>query len=120
MDEEKLKARIPNGDSAYIEAMLAYGAMRVLGKEDRIPDVTSLEDRVHPPREPEALAKLQGFGMVGYHYTDEMEHIPPRSGIDVELGVEILDEVAEKLLPAVEHLKGYLEYLDQNPWRYSE
>ncbi len=116
---EKARQRLPDADGAHIEAMLAYGAMKLLGKGDAIPDITALED-VPAGELPEPLQKLQRFGAVGFHYSDEMQHIPPRAGIDPDVGIEVLDEIAEALLPAVEHLGEYLEHLESHPRSFIE
>ena len=116
---EKARERVPEADGAYLEAMCAYGAMKLLGKEGAIPDVASLED-VPSGELPEAVRNVQRFGTVGFHYTDEMQHIPPRAGIDPDMGIEILNQVAEALLPAVEHMRDYLAHLEANPRRFIE
>ncbi|MFQ5808381.1 MAG: hypothetical protein ACE5JM_02080, partial [Armatimonadota bacterium] len=116
---EKARERLPDADGAHAEAMCAYGAMKLLGKEDAIPDLSALEDA--PAGElPEPLRKVQRFGTVGFHYTDEMQHIPPRAGIDPDVGVEVLHELAEALLPAVEHMGEYVEHLEAHPRSFIE
>ncbi len=122
VDDERLREKIPNYDSSYKEAMLAYAAAKILGKEDAIPDLNALKDENVPEgcELPEALRKVQRYGMVGYHFTHELQHIPVRSGINVELGVQVLDEVAEKMLPVVDGLKKYVEWLERNPRRFIE
>jgi len=119
VDDEELRKRIPNYDSNYKEAMLAYAAAKILGKEHAIPDLSKLKDE-EEGRLAEPLRKVQRYGMVGYHYTDELQHIPPRANIDVELGLKALEDVAEKLLPVVDALGEYVEWLEKNPRRYIE
>jgi len=109
-------------DSAWLEATLAFGAMKLLGKEHAIPDVEKLKDRYAEAEGkalPEEVRAVQRYGMVGYHYTHELQHQPPRSGVDPDFGVELLNRVAEALLPVVENLKTYLEYV-KRPFRYVE
>ncbi|HID05823.1 MAG TPA: hypothetical protein EYP10_01620 [Armatimonadetes bacterium] len=119
-DDEKLRERIPNYDGDYKEAMLAYAAARILGKEHVIPDVSILEDKDVPEGcdLPESLREIQRYGMVGFHFTHELQHIAMRAGIDVNLGVRVFHEVAEKLLPIVEALREYVEWLEENPRRF--
>jgi len=100
-------------DEAWIEATLAFGALKVLGKEHVIPDLKSFKDRYAEAEGkalPEVIRKVQRYGMVGYHFTHELQHQPPRSGIDPDFGVKLLNKVADDLLPVVDHLKEYLEY----------
>jgi len=116
---EKARVRVPDADGAYTEAMCAYGAMKLLGKGDAIPDVTALED-VPTGELPEPLRKLQPLGSVGFHYTDEMQHIPPRAGIDPDVGIQVLNDIAESLLPAVQYLGEYVEHLKSHPRSFIE
>ena len=117
VDDEKLRQRIPNFDSRYKEAMLAYAAARILGKDHVIPDLDDLEDEQVPEgcELPEPWRKAHQFGMVGYDYTHELQHIPPRAGIDVDLGMQVLEETAEKMLPVVDALREYVEWLERHP-----
>ncbi|HIE50167.1 MAG TPA: creatininase family protein [Armatimonadetes bacterium] len=122
VNDAALRERIPNFDGAYKEAMLAYAAAKVLGKGHVIPDLTALTD-VEPPAGKELaepLRKIQPYGMVGYHYTHELQHVPPRAGIDVDLGLQVLNEVAEKLRPVVDALGEYVRWLETNPRQFIE
>ena len=111
-----------NVDSVWVEATLAFGALKVLGKEHAIPDLKSLKDR-YAEKEgkalPEVIRRIYRYGMVGYHFTHELQHQPPRSGIDPEFGVKLLNKVAEALLPVIEHLKEYVDYVKE-PFKFVE
>ena len=117
VDDQKLSRTVPNYDSRYKEAMLAYASAKILGKEHVIPDLAELKDEQVPEgRElPESWRRAHRFGMVGYDYTHEFQHIPPRAGIDVELGMQVLQETAEKMLPVVDALREYAAWLEQHP-----
>jgi hypothetical protein len=109
-------------DGAWLEATLAFGAMKILGKEHAIPDVRMLRDRYAEAEGkglPKELREVQRYGMVGYHYTHELQHQPPRSGVDPDFGVELLDRTAERLLPVVEKLRVYQKYVEQ-PLKFVE
>lgn len=120
--DEFLRQRVPHFDGAYKEATLAYAACKILGKEHALPDGGGLRDEAVPEGHelPEALRKVQRYGMVGYHFTHEHQHIPPRSGLDPELGLQALREAAEKMLPAVEALREYVQWLESHPRRFIE
>jgi len=117
VDTEMLERGISNYDKRHKEPMLAFAAAKILGKECAIPDLKILKDA--DPSEDEQLAepirKIEEYGMVGYHYTHELQHVPQRANIDVELGIRALNDVAERLLPAVEALGEYVEWLEKNP-----
>ena len=115
---ERLRQYRPDADGCYKEATIVYGALKILGLEHAIPEVSALpelgpESKMHDL--PEFLNALFPLGMVGYHFTHELQHIAPRGPVDVALGVSLLEEVAEKLLPAVDHLAEYLRYLNAHP-----
>ncbi|RKY58602.1 MAG: hypothetical protein DRP94_05870 [Candidatus Latescibacterota bacterium] len=120
VEEERLKRDVPNYDDNYKEAMLAYAAAKILGKESAIPDLGELKDE-EPPEGcelAEPLRKVQRYGMVGYHYTHEFQHISPRAGIDVELGLKVYEETAERMLPVVDALREYVRWIEEHPREY--
>lgn len=109
-------------DEAWMEATLAFGSMKILGKEHAIPDVKAIKDRYAEAENkdlPEEVQRVQRYGMVGYHYTHELQHQPPRSSVDPEFGVELLGKVAEALLPVVDDLEIYQRYV-KKPFRFIE
>jgi creatinine amidohydrolase len=123
IDAKKLAARAPQAEGGYKEATLAYGAMKILGKAHLVPDVTTIEDRLDEVRDhqlPEFMEKLFDFGAVGFHFTDELQHIPPRGGIDPDLGVVLLEEVVEQFLPVFDLLAQYLSYLESHPRTFAK
>jgi len=122
VDDERLKREISNYDGSYKEAMLAYAAAKILGKEEAIPDLSELRDEEVPEGRGlcEPLREIQRYGTVGYHYTHELQHIPPRAGIDVELGMRVYEETAERMLPVVDALREYVRWLEEHPRKYIE
>jgi len=116
VDMDKWAARIPNFDDAFKEACMSYGAMKLLGWEDLIPDSTALEDlyAAEQGRDmPEVVARALSFGRVGYHYTDDLQHQPPRSGLGADIGIEMIEEAVTNLEGAMDAMADYLEYLEQ-------
>lgn len=93
-----------------IETIMSRGSIRSYRLDD-IPDVKVICLTPRPFSKPR-------YGMVGSHYTHELQHIPPRAGIDVELGVQALHEAAERMLPVVESSRAYVKWLDNNPRRF--
>ncbi len=116
IDMEKWAQRISNFDGAFKEACMSYAAMKVLGWEEFIPDLTELEDEYADAlgRDlPDAVKRITEYGMVGYHYTDDLQHQPPRKGLSVELGMEMLEEAVASLEDAAEDMAEYLKYLEK-------
>jgi len=109
-------------DEAWLEATLAFGSMKIIGKEHAIPDLKNLKDR-YAEKEgkdlPEFLKEIQRYGMVGYHFSHELQHQPPRSGLDPEIGVDLLERIAMDLLPVIDHLKRYVDYVSE-PFSFLE
>lgn len=117
VDEDFLKQRMTNFDGRHKEPIAVYAAAKILGKEHIIPDLTTLKDE-NPSKDEmliEPIQTLRKFGKVGYHYTHELQHVPQRADVDIELGIEFLNDVAERLLPAVEALEEYVKWLEENP-----
>jgi hypothetical protein len=117
VDEEILKREIPNFDGRHKEINAVYAAARILGKEHLIPEPGTLRDEDPPEDEMlvEPVRVIREYGLVGHHYTHELQHVPQRAHVDVELGIEFLNDVAERLLPVVKALGDYVEWLEENP-----
>jgi creatinine amidohydrolase/Fe(II)-dependent formamide hydrolase-like protein len=117
VDDAAWAARIPNYDGAFKEACMSYAAMKVMGMEALIPDPTALRDE-NPSIEagttrPEVVEQVGAYGVIGAHYTHHLQHQPPRAGLSVELGMEMLEEAVQKLLPAAEALGAYVAHLEE-------
>jgi len=109
------------------EALLDYAALRVLGHERPIAEpelarvgLRSGEDKAAEIRED--LGILGARGTRGFRYDTEREHsshgtvgLTHKGRPDVELGVRVLDALAEYLLPAVEALRRHRDYLKAHP-----
>jgi creatinine amidohydrolase/Fe(II)-dependent formamide hydrolase-like protein len=109
------------------EALIDYAAMRVIGHERVIvePELAKVglkggEDQnlaVKP-----AVDVLRGRGTRGFRYDSEREHsshgtvgLIHQGQPDIELGLKILDALADYLLPAVDALKKHRDYLKAHP-----
>lgn len=114
------------------EAIIDYAAMRILGHERPIAelDIARNGTRLRPDQNPaiiETLNTLRTRGTRGFRYDAEREHswhgtvgLMHNGRPDIELGVQILDALADYLLPAVEALKRHRDYLRANPARRIE
>ena len=70
----------------------------------------------------DAVRTLRGRGARGFRYDSEREHsshgtvgLTWRGQPDIELGLKILDALADHLMPAVEALKEHRDYLKEHP-----
>lgn len=109
------------------EAVVDYAAMKILGHERAIVEpelarvgLKSGEDQNLAIRDDVRI--LRGRGARGFRYDAEREHsshgtvgLAWRGGSDGELGVRIIDTLAEYLLPAVEALKRHRDYFKAHP-----
>lgn len=114
------------------EAIIDYAAMRLLGQERAVaePELARAGLRGGQDQNPairEAVRTLRSRGTRGIRYDSEREHsshgtvgLTFRGKPDIELGLLILDALAEYLLPAVEALKRHKEYLRVHPPRRIE
>jgi len=109
------------------EALIDYAAMRVIGhKRDIVePELAKVglkggEDQ-NPAIKP-AVDALRGRGTRGFRYDSEREHsshgtvgLMHQGQPDFELGLKVLDALADYLLPAVDALKKHRDYLKAHP-----
>jgi creatinine amidohydrolase/Fe(II)-dependent formamide hydrolase-like protein len=109
------------------EAIIDYAAMRLLHNERAIaePELAKVGLRGGEDQNPEirpSVNTLRARGTRGFRYDTEREHsshgtvgLLHNGQSDIELGLKILEALADHLLPAVEALKEHREYLKQHP-----
>lgn len=109
------------------EAIIDYAAMRLLNEERAIiePELAraGLKDGLDQNAEiREAMTILRSRGTRGFRYDAEREHsshgtvgLTHKGKPDIELGLQILEALADHLLPAVEALKEHRDYLKKHP-----
>jgi creatinine amidohydrolase/Fe(II)-dependent formamide hydrolase-like protein len=126
---KKLLAEYP-GDAG--EAIIDYAAMRLLnqGREVVEPELAKVGLKSGQDQNPEirdAIHTLRSLGTRGFRYDTEREHashgtvgLTYKGQPDIELGLQILEALADHLLPAVEALKKHRDYLKAHPARRIE
>ena len=109
------------------EALIDYAAMRVIGHERVIvePELAKAGLKGGQDQNPEikdAVNILRSRGTRGFRYDAEREHsshgtvgLVHQDKPDIELGLKILDALADYLLPAVDALKKHRDYLKAHP-----
>src|SRR5262249_33788691 len=109
------------------EAIIDYAAMRLLNQERAIvePELAKVGLKGGQDQNPEirdAVNILRGRGTRGFRYDSEREHsshgtvgLTYKGQPDLELGLRILDALADYLLPAVDALKKHKDYLKSHP-----
>ena len=127
MESEAVKGLLADYAGSAGEAVVDYAAMRLLGQERAIAEpelarvgLKSGEDQNREIRE--AVRILRSRGTRGFRYDTEREHsshgtvgLTWRGKPDVELGLKILEALADYLLPAVDALKQHRDYLKAHP-----
>ena len=129
---EAVKKLLSDYKGSAGEAIIDYAAMRLLGMERTIaePELARVglrggEDQNKEIRD--AVNILRSRGTRGFRYDAEREHsshgtvgLMYRGRPDIELGLLILDALADHLLPAVDALRRHKEYLRAHPPRMIE
>ena len=127
MASETIKKLLAEYEGSAGEAIIDYAALRLLGKARPIAEpelakkgLKSGEDQ--NPEIREAIRILRSRGTRGFRYDSEREHashgtvgLSYKGQPDIELGLKILDALADYHLPAVEALKEHREYLRAHP-----
>ena len=132
LTSEPVKKLLSEYKGSAGEAIIDYAAMRLLGRERAIaePELArvGLRGGEDQPKEiREAVTILRSRGTRGFRYDSEREHsshgtvgLTYRGRPDIELGLMILDALADYLLPAVDALRRHKEYLRTHPPRRIE
>lgn len=130
MSSEPVKKLIADYESkggSVGEAIIDYAAMRLLGHERAVvePELAKVGLKGGQDQNPEireAITALRSRGTRGFRYDSEREHSSHGTvGLmhdgkpDIELGLKILDALADYLLPAVDALKKHRDYLKTHP-----
>src|SRR5262249_55095318 len=132
LTSEPVKKLLSEYKGSAGEALIDYAAMRLLGHERPVaePELAraGLRGGEDQPKEiREAVRILRARGTRGFRYDSEREHashgtvgLTFRGRPDIELGLMILDALADYLLPAVDALRRHQEYLRRHPPRRIE
>lgn len=132
MSSEPVKKLLADYSGSAGEAIIDYAALRLLGRDRAIaePDLARKGLRSGEDQNPEirdAIRTLRSRGTRGFRYDTEREHashgtvgLTYQGKPDIELGLLILDALADYLLPAVEALKVHRDYLRAHPARMIE
>jgi creatinine amidohydrolase/Fe(II)-dependent formamide hydrolase-like protein len=132
MNSEPVKQLLSDYKGSAGEAIIDYAAIRLLGQERAIaePELARVGLRGGEDQNPairEAVTILRSRGTRGFRYDAEREHsshgtvgLTFRGKPDIELGLMILDALADYLLPAVDALRRHKEYLRTHPARRIE
>jgi creatinine amidohydrolase/Fe(II)-dependent formamide hydrolase-like protein len=132
MNSDPVKKLLSEYKGSAGEAIIDYAAMRLLGRERPIAEPAlaraGLRGGEDQPKEiREAVNILRSRGTRGFRYDNEREHsshgtvgLTFRGKPDIELGLLILDALADHLLPAVDALRRHKEYLRTHPPRRIE
>jgi creatinine amidohydrolase/Fe(II)-dependent formamide hydrolase-like protein len=127
MSSDPVKALLADYPGSAGEALIDYAALRLLGRARPVAEpelarqgLKSGEDQ--NPEIREAVRVLRGRGTRGFRYDSEREHashgtvgLTWRGQPDLELGLRLLDALADYHLPAVEALKEHRDYLRAHP-----
>lgn len=132
IESDAVKALVNDYQGSAGEAIIDYAAMRLLGRERPIaePELARVGLRGGRDQNPailDSVRTLRQRGTRGFRYDSEREHsshgtvgLTFRGRPDIELGLAILDALADYLLPAVEALRRHREFLRANPARRIE
>ena len=112
IDDEMIADVLGSAEDALMEATLLAGSLKVLGKDYLIePGKWKHVDTV--PLTPESARRLMRVANVGFYYTSEMSHQPPRAGVDPDKGVILLERGADRAKNIGKDMDDYIKWLDK-------
>jgi len=109
VDPELVRSVIGDKDDNFEEAALCAGALKILGKLHLI-DPKEWRDTQFVPID-ESAKRVLKVAATGYYFASENSHIPPRAGVEPEMGVRIIEKATDKLKGIVADLDDYIGYL---------
>jgi creatinine amidohydrolase/Fe(II)-dependent formamide hydrolase-like protein len=127
MSSAPVKKLLAEYQGSVGEAIIDYAALRLLNlarpiAEPELARVGLKSGQDQNPEIREAINILRARGTRGFRYDSEREHsshgtvgLTYQGQPDIELGLKILDALADFLLPAVEALKQHRDYLRAHP-----
>jgi creatinine amidohydrolase/Fe(II)-dependent formamide hydrolase-like protein len=132
LSSEPVRRLLADYQGSAGEAIIDYAALRLLGHERAIAEPALARVGLRGGRDQnaaiqEAVTTLRARGTRGFRYDAEREHashgtvgLTHRDRPDIELGLQILEALADYLLPAVEALRRHRDYLRAHPARRIE
>src|SRR5262249_40424375 len=127
LSSEPVKKLLADYEGSAGEAIIDYAAMRLLNHERAIaePELARVGLKGGQDQSPEIreeITILRSRGTRGFRYDTEREHsshgtvgLTHKGKPDIELGLAILEALADYLLPAVEALAKHRDYLKAHP-----
>lgn len=129
MSSDPVRKLLADYEGSAGEALIDYAALRILGRDRAIaePELAAKGLRSGEDQNPEireSIRILRSHGTRGFRYDTEREHashgtvgLTYRGRPDIELGMKVLDALADYHLPAVQALRAHRDYLRAHPPR---
>jgi len=129
----QVKAIYEGYPGASHETQLCLGALKILGRERPIPaanwakEIESKGDSKgdQPDEILGDIQTMRKWGAVGFRYYEEGNHgnhgtagLIYKGRSDVDMAVEMLEACADVLLPVLDNLAHYADWLDKHPFQY--
>ena len=132
LDTPEVKALYEGYPGNFGETLIELASLRILGRERPMPmadwarELKPEDGEGDQPAEVFAdVVALRRLGAIGFRYYEERNHgnhgtagLEFRGRPDVDMAVEVLQRSAEAVLPALESLTRYREWLQEHPFRY--
>jgi len=113
------------------ETVIGLASLKFLGRERPIPmakwaaELKPDDEGDQPPDIFDTVVPLRRAGAIGFRYHEEGNHgnhgtagITFKGRLDIDLAVEVLEKCADLLLPSLEELSRYSEWIADHPFRY--
>jgi hypothetical protein len=132
LDAPEVKALYEGYPGNFGETLLELASLRILGRERPIPmaewarELKPEDGEGDQPAEVfDDVVALRRAGAIGFRYHEERHHgnhgtagLEFGGRSDIDLAVEVLEQSAETLLPALASLTRYSQWLESHPFRY--
>lgn len=131
LEHPAVKALYDGYPGQFGETQIGLGSLKFLNRERPIPlpefarAPKSKEDADQPAEIVDDIRTLRRWGAIGLRYHNEAEHgnhghagLTFNGQSDIQLAIDVLNRSADVLLPALNNLRHYMEWLENHPFRF--
>jgi len=131
LDTPEIKAMYAGYPGNFGETLIELASLRILGRERPIPlenwaRETKPGDGDDQPKEiAEDVKQARRYGIVGWRYFEEENHgnhgtagIMFKGRSDIDMTVDILNQCADMVVPALANYEHYRKWLSEHPTQY--
>jgi hypothetical protein len=131
LDHPQIRSLYQGYPGNFGETVIGLASLKALGRQRPIPlagwarELKTDGEGDQPAEVFDTVVSLRRWGSIGFRYYEEKNHgnhgtagIRFKERLDVDLAVEVLEKCADVLLPDIQALSSYCDWVANHPFRY--